>query len=96
MTTPQYRGRGLGARLLAHVQRDVVQLGLDSIVLHAAPAAASLYMRCGFQLIAPGARYVDEQGEEIASDDDPVLAWVQVPSRLPAWQCSRFTFINYW
>ena len=71
VTDPEYRGKGLGARLLERVKHDAKGLGLRMIVLHAASAAIALYQRQGWLIIAPRTSYLVPP----IGDDDPTLAW---------------------
>lgn len=66
---PQYRGGGLGARMLAVAERDLIQRGFRSVTLNVDrdnPDAHRFYRRHGYQVVAPEPgrwTYFDEHGE---------------------------------
>lgn len=65
---PQFRGRGIGSRLLLQAEKDLVQRGFKRITLNVArdnPAARRLYERFGYQVVGvePGIwSYIDDKG----------------------------------
>lgn len=64
-TDPNYRGRGIAAKLLQHAIADAKARGIDRISLETgtAPffsAARSLYSKAGFQQSAPFADYLED------------------------------------
>lgn len=65
---PDYRGQGLGTRMLQVVETDLIERGFGWITLNVAkdnPRAQELYLRCGYHRVAhePGVwSYPDEQG----------------------------------
>ncbi|HSV86731.1 MAG TPA: GNAT family N-acetyltransferase, partial [Levilinea sp.] len=79
---PNYRGAGLGTRILAVVEEDLRQRGFDYVTLNVAkdnPAAQRLYQRNGYTVIShePGLWwYPDEKGN-----------WRQVNE--PAWRMEK-------
>lgn len=79
---PDYRGQGLGTRILTVVENDLRQRGYDYVTLNVAkdnPDALRMYQRNGYKVIAhePGVWwYPDEHGD-----------WHQV--REPAWRMEK-------
>jgi ribosomal protein S18 acetylase RimI-like enzyme len=65
---PDYRGLGIGSRLLTTVESDLIQRDFKRISLNVArdnEAARRLYERAGFQVVAPEPgiwSYLDEKG----------------------------------
>ncbi len=65
---PQFRGRGIGSRLLLQAENDLIQRGFKRITLNVArdnPAARRLYERFGYQVVGvePGIwSYIDDKG----------------------------------
>lgn len=47
---PEYRGQGIGTRLVQAGQSEIDRLGLDTFVM-ARTAALNVYIRCGFTLL---------------------------------------------
>lgn len=64
----EYRGRGVGTRMLAVVEDDLLTRGFQIVTLNVArsnPRAQRLYQRHGYQVVAPEAgvwSYQDAQG----------------------------------
>lgn len=65
---PEYRSAGLGSRMMAVVEQDLIQRGFKSVTLNVAkdnPRAQQLYERTGYKRVAhePGLwSYPDEKG----------------------------------
>jgi ribosomal protein S18 acetylase RimI-like enzyme len=66
---PDYRGLGIGSRLLKSVESDLIQRGFKRISLNVArdnEAARRLYQREGYRVVAPEPgiwSYLDENGK---------------------------------
>lgn len=79
---PQYRGCGLGARLMRVVEEDLRQRGFSVVTLNVAkdnPRARQLYDRLGYHPVA------DDPG--IWSYEDHLGVWHQVIE--PAWRMEK-------
>lgn len=79
----EYRGCGLGTRMLAVVEADLRTRDFEILTLNVArdnPRAQRLYQRHGYQVVAP------EPG--VWSYQDPQGAWHRVEE--PAWRMEKF------
>ncbi|MFW6775974.1 GNAT family N-acetyltransferase [Nocardioides sp. CPCC 205120] len=57
---PSHRGRGLSKQMLAHLERDAVAAGFDSLVLETGtmqPTAIALYTAAGYGPVTPYGHY---------------------------------------
>jgi predicted GNAT family N-acyltransferase len=50
---PQYRGNGVGSRIVGHLVNQATVLGLTQVYLHAQASAVVFYERLGFQVDGP-------------------------------------------
>ena len=50
---PQYRGSGVGSRIVAHLVNQATVLGFEQVYLHAQASAVVFYERLGFQADGP-------------------------------------------
>jgi len=50
---PQWRGRGVGSQIVAHLVKQATELGLVQVYLHAQASAVAFYERLGFQVDGP-------------------------------------------
>ncbi|MBD2112074.1 MULTISPECIES: GNAT family N-acetyltransferase [Cyanophyceae] len=53
-THPNYGRRGIGASILATLEREAIALGLTDLRLNASLNAAAFYQKQGFEVIEPG------------------------------------------
>jgi predicted GNAT family N-acyltransferase len=49
----EWRGSGIGARIVRHLVNQATELGIESVYLHAQTAAAGFYRRLGFGAEGP-------------------------------------------
>lgn len=79
---PEYRSRGLGARIMETVEEDLRERGFQYVTLNVArdnPRAQQLYVRRGYHVVAPEAgiwSYPDDKG-----------VWHRVEE--PAWRMEK-------
>ncbi|HUF40051.1 MAG TPA: GNAT family N-acetyltransferase [Anaerolineales bacterium] len=72
---PDYRGRGLGGRMMAVVESDLAARGYQSATLNVArdnPNAQRFYHRCGYRIVAPEHgqwSYIDHTGRRRHVDE---------------------------
>lgn len=79
---PEYRGFGLGTKMLSMVESDLIGRGFQKMVLNVSrenQAALALYERLGFQVVA------DEPGKWSYIDDGGFRRWVDEP----AWRMEK-------
>ena len=50
---PQYRGSGIGSRIVAYLVNQATVMGLGQVYLHAQASAVAFYERLGFQVDGP-------------------------------------------
>jgi GNAT superfamily N-acetyltransferase len=74
---PQFRGQGLGTKLMALANKTAEALGkrgISVIVSDANAGARRLYERCGYSREADGQRSVEERGTELGSANESPLS----------------------